>query len=324
LTKKLPPHEPAEMKGQAWAEVRVDQGAVCVFLYDEKGESRFKTKEGDPLPMIIQKSDGAFLYATTDLAAIRYRLTELAFHTGVGAQRIIYVTDARQKLHFQMFFATARAAGWVPPDAKIEHVTFGAVLGDDRRPLRTREGGTIKLRDLLDEAEKRALGRRLVDQRRRKKHHRPARRHRRREICGPPRRPRERLRLQLGQDARHAGQYGAVHDVRLRPHSLHLSQSRRAVRAAGRVRTNGAGGARRPDGAGARPAAGPAARDDRHGRRRPRTAHASDFMRFYEACPVLQATDEPTRLGRMRLCDLAARTLRLGLSLLGIEALERM
>jgi arginyl-tRNA synthetase len=109
----------------------------------------FKDKEGRPLPVIIQKSDGAYLYATTDLAAIRYRVNELK------ADRIIYVTDARQQLHFEMVFAVARMAGWVK-NAELVHVTFGSVLGENGKPLKTREGENVKLKELLDEAIQRA------------------------------------------------------------------------------------------------------------------------------------------------------------------------
>lgn len=122
----------------------VSDGAVCVF------PPGFKNKDGQPLPMIIQKSDGAYLYATTDLAALRYRLLELQ------ADRVIYVTDARQALHFQMVFATAQLAGWVRQGVALEHVTFGTMLGEDNKPFKTRTGGTVKLQELLDEAIARA------------------------------------------------------------------------------------------------------------------------------------------------------------------------
>ncbi len=124
-------------------------GAVCVF------PEGFANKEGKPLPFIIQKSDGAYLYATTDLAALRYRVRQLA------ADRIIYVTDARQSLHFRMLFAVADAAGWTRKNGRkvvLEHVTFGSVLGEDGRPLKTRSGENVKLKDLLDEAIERARG----------------------------------------------------------------------------------------------------------------------------------------------------------------------
>ena len=102
------------------------------------------------MPFIIQKSDGAYLYATTDLAAIRYRVDEL------GAKKIVYVTDARQKLHFEMLFAVAKMAKWVSDDVELSHVMFGSVQGEDGKPLKTRSGENIKLKDLLDEAVKRA------------------------------------------------------------------------------------------------------------------------------------------------------------------------
>jgi len=119
-------------------------GAICVF------PEGFKNKEGEPLPFIIQKSDGAYLYATTDLAALSYRIKELK------AEQIVYVTDARQKLHFDMLFAVGRMAGWVGDDIELSHVTFGSVLGENAKPLKTREGENVKLKDLLDEAVVRA------------------------------------------------------------------------------------------------------------------------------------------------------------------------
>ncbi|MBN2211356.1 MAG: arginine--tRNA ligase [Sedimentisphaerales bacterium] len=119
-------------------------GAQCVFL------EGFKNKDGESLPMIVQKSDGAYLYATTDLAAIRYRIDEL------HAKRVIYVTDLRQKLHFQMLFACVRQAGWAGEDVTLDHVPFGTVLGEDNKPFKTRSGENVKLKDLLDEAVTRA------------------------------------------------------------------------------------------------------------------------------------------------------------------------
>ncbi len=119
-------------------------GAICVF------PEGFKNKEGDPLPFIICKSDGAYLYATTDLAALRYRVDELK------ADAIVYVTDSRQKLHFEMLFAVAKMAGWARDDLELSHVMFGSVLGEDGAPLKTRSGENVKLKELLDEAVERA------------------------------------------------------------------------------------------------------------------------------------------------------------------------
>ena len=135
--KDMLPDVVAELKKESIA-VESD-GAICVF------PEGFKNKEGEPLPFIIQKSDGAYLYATTDLAALRYRVDKLK------ADKIIYVTDARQSLHFQMLFKVADMAGWAKPDTLI-HVAFGSVLGENGRPLKTREGENVKLRDLLTEA----------------------------------------------------------------------------------------------------------------------------------------------------------------------------
>ncbi len=113
-------------------------GAQCVFM------------EGSEVPLIIQKRDGGFLYATTDLAAIRYRVQEL------GAKRISYVVDARQAGHFKQVFDAAKRAGFVGEDVLMEHVSFGMMLDKSGRPFKTRDGGTVKLIDLLDEAVVRA------------------------------------------------------------------------------------------------------------------------------------------------------------------------
>ena len=121
-----------------------DNGAQCVFL-DE-----FKNAEGNPLPVIVQKAGGGYLYATTDLAAMRYRSQQLK------ADRALYFVDQRQALHFQMAFAVARRAGFVHEGMELEHMGFGTMNGADGRPFKTRDGGTVKLVDLLDEAEQRA------------------------------------------------------------------------------------------------------------------------------------------------------------------------
>ena len=139
----------------------VDDGARCVFLEGVSG------KDGKPLPVIVQKSDGGFNYATTDLAAIRYRFG--AAPDGDAARRVIYVTDAGQANHFAGVFQVARRAGWIPEGARLEHVPFGLVQGDNGKKLKTRAGDTVRLRDLLDEAVERAeadLRRRLQEEER--------------------------------------------------------------------------------------------------------------------------------------------------------------
>ncbi len=117
-----------------------DAGAKCVFL------EGFTNKAGEPLPLIVQKSDGGYNYAATDLAAIRYRIQQ------DGVERIIYVTDAGQANHFAQVFQVARRAGWLTDEVKVVHVPFGLVQGEDGKKLKTRSGETVRLRDLLDEA----------------------------------------------------------------------------------------------------------------------------------------------------------------------------
>ncbi|MFF9652516.1 arginine--tRNA ligase [Streptomyces sp. NPDC014622] len=120
------------------------EGALCVFFDDVKGT------DGEPVPLIVQKSNGGFGYAATDLSAIRDRVQNLK------ASTLLYVVDARQALHFKMVFETARRAGWLNEDVQAVHLAFGTVLGKDGKPFKTREGETVRLADLLDEAIDRA------------------------------------------------------------------------------------------------------------------------------------------------------------------------
>lgn len=119
------------------------EGATAVFL------DGYTNRDGSPLPMLVRKSDGGFNYATTDMAAIRHR-TEL--DDGEKADRVLYVTDAGQSQHFEMVFAAAKKASIVPDNASLEHVPFGLVQGEDGKKFATRSGDTVKLKDLLDEA----------------------------------------------------------------------------------------------------------------------------------------------------------------------------
>ena len=121
-----------------------DQGAQVVFLEE------LADKEGNPSPVIIQKQGGGFLYATTDLAALRYRANTLK------ADRALYFIDARQSLHMQQVFTLARKAGFVNEHISLEHHAFGTMMGSDGKPFKTRSGGTVKLADLLEEAVERA------------------------------------------------------------------------------------------------------------------------------------------------------------------------
>jgi arginyl-tRNA synthetase len=338
LRAKFPPRTAAVPSSGPYAEVRDDQGAVCLFLCNADGSPMFRNPDGAPLPMIIQKSDGAYLYATTDLAAMRYRTQELR------ARRVIYVVGSPTKLHLEMLFAAARRAGWAGPDVALEHVSFGQVLGADRKLLRTRTGGAVKLKDLLDEAERRAgdlLDQKLAeaDDADRSTLTDAERRHiAARVAIGAVKyfdlaRDRnsdyvfdwdEMLALQ-GNTApymlyayarirsiyrRVAERLGSpdVYDPSVRIALIEPAERALALRL---LRFHDALAAVAAD----------------------LTPHllctylydlAADFMRFYESCPVLAAVDEATRLSRLRLCDLTARTLRLGLRLLGIETIERM
>ncbi len=121
-----------------------DQGAKVIFI------DALANKKGEPSAMIIRKSDGGFLYATTDLAALQYRSKDLK------ANRILYFIDARQSLHMQQVFHAGRLAELVPPDVSLEHHAFGTMMGQDGKPFKTRTGGTIKLARLIDEAIARA------------------------------------------------------------------------------------------------------------------------------------------------------------------------
>ncbi|MER8089689.1 arginine--tRNA ligase [Streptomyces sp. NPDC058316] len=120
------------------------EGALCVFFDDVKGP------DGNPVPLIVKKSNGGYGYAATDLSAIRDRVQNLKANT------LVYVVDARQALHFKMVFGTARRAGWLNEDVKAVQLAFGTVLGKDGKPFKTREGETVRLADLLDEAIDRA------------------------------------------------------------------------------------------------------------------------------------------------------------------------
>jgi len=295
------------------------QGAQCVFL------EKFKNKEGEPLPVIVQKSDGGYLYATTDLAAIRYRVREL------HADRILYVTDSRQALHFEQVFAVARAAGFAPEGVSLEHVAFGTMLGADGRPFKTREGGTVKLMDLLDEAEKRATE--LIDQ----------------SDSDLPDADRKNVARAVGigavkyADLSHnrTSDYVFSWDKMLSlegntaPYMQYAYARVRSIFRRGQINGHEGGPAEVV-------ISEPAERtlalklaqfsESVQAVAQDCLPHllcnylydlATAFMGFYESCPVLKA-DPPVRASREGLCDLTARTIRSGLGLLGIETIEQM
>jgi arginyl-tRNA synthetase len=320
----------------------VDDGAGCVFLEGVSG------KDGAPLPLIVQKSDGGFNYATTDLAAIRYRLATPP--SGDGARRLIYVTDAGQSAHFAAVFQVARRAGWIGEGVRVEHVPFGLVQGDDGKKLKTRAGDTVRLRDLLDEAVERAeadLRRRLAEEGR----------------------PEEESFIQhvATTVGLAAVKYADLSTNRITNYQfsfdrmLALSGNTAPyllyalVRIAGIARRGAAQGEGLGDGLAAGLAGGGAtAYPDPLAFTEPQEwalarellkfdaviAEVEEellpnrlcsylfelsqvFNRFYDQVPVLRA-EEPARGSRLALCRLCADTLGLGLGLLGIETLERM
>ncbi|MDX3215280.1 arginine--tRNA ligase [Streptomyces sp. ME02-6991-2B] len=294
-------------------------GALCVFFDDIKG------KDGEPVPLIVQKADGGFGYAATDLSAIRDRTADL------HADTLLYVVDFRQALHFKMVFETARRAGWLTDEVKALHIPFGALLGKDGKPYKTRSGESFRLVDLLDEAVERAASvireksSELTDE----------------EVAD---RAKEvgigaikyaDLSTSLGRDY--------VFDLD-RMVSLNGDTSVYLQYAYARIQSilRKAGDAK--------PAAhpelplAPAERalglllDDfaetlaavsetyePHKLASYLYALASAFTTFYDQCPVVKPEPAPdVKENRLFLCDLTARTLRQGMSLLGIRTPERL
>jgi arginyl-tRNA synthetase len=294
-----------------------DQGAQVVFL-DE-----FTDREGKAQPVIVQKSGGGYLYATSDLAALDYRCRVL------GAERILYFIDARQSLHMQQVFAVGRKAGFAGPGVSLEHHAFGTMMGADGKPFRTRAGGTVKLADLLDEAVARAA--RLVAEKD------P-------DLSGAER---DAVARKVGIGA---VKYADLSKVRTTDYVFSwdamLSFDGNTApylqyaytRISGILRRAGAAtGAAELD-LGTPQEKALALHLLRFGElleQVARDAHphllcaylydlASLYMGFYEACPVLKADSDALRASRLRLCDSVARTLETGLGLLGIEVMERM
>jgi arginyl-tRNA synthetase len=315
-------------------------GALCAF------PAGFTGREGRPLPLIIRKSDGGYNYATTDLAAVRYRVDKLS------ADRAVYVVGSEQALHFQMVFAVAREAGWIPEGARFEHAQIGMVLGQDGNRLRTREGETPKLGDLLQEGVDRARG--ILD-----------------ELDAASRFGPDELDAVAEAVGIGAVKYADLSTARESPYlfdwdrmiSFRGNTGPYLQYATARIRSifrraggTGAGGA----GAGGTGAAGGASADAAArqagvavtaGPERAlalrllsfgamvtqlgETAEphrlcgylfdvASLFTTFYEECPVLKAEPESLRVSRLALCALTLDVLTKGLDLLGVPVPERM
>ncbi|MCO5974691.1 arginine--tRNA ligase [Actinoallomurus soli] len=308
-----------ELRDKGVAEI--SEGALCVF------PPGFTGREGDPLPVIIRKSDGGYNYSTSDLATIRYRVDKL------DVDRMIYVVGAQQALHFQMVFAVARMAGWLPESVSAEHAQIGNVLGPDGKIFRTRSGKPVKLTELLDEAVERAGA--AFDEVPHEEEFDEETRRRIVEAVG----------------------IGAVKyaDLSVARGSEYIFDFDRMISfrgntgpylqyAAARIRSIFRKGGLTPE-----EAAGPIVLD--HEAERALALHllgfgtalrqtgettephrlcaylfelASAYTTFYENCPVLRAPDEATKASRLALCALTLRTLSKGLELLGVETPERM
>ncbi len=307
-----------------------DQGAIVVPFPDRER------------PLLIRKSDGGYLYSTTDLAAVRYRVQEL------GSDRVIYVVDARQRDHFKDVFDAARMIGWNRladgTEADIRHVGFGSVLGPDRSPLKTRSGENVTLRSLLDEA----IARGTLEVRKR---------------AEDPNAPTHGLPLRALEDIGRAVGIGAVKYADLsndlvRDYIFHLDRmiafegntgpymqyaharicSIFAKAGIALDRSDAARGALmilepaerrlalmllRYGGTGG--VVADVARSLEPHRLCTYLFELADaFSTFYQECPVLKADDEAVRASRLRLCNLTRRVLADGLGLLGIEAPQRM
>ncbi|MEY9876948.1 arginyl-tRNA synthetase [Streptacidiphilus sp. MAP12-33] len=284
------------------------QGALCVFRDDDAGA-----------PLIVRKGDGGYGYAVTDLAAVRQRVGTL------GARRLLYLVDARQARHFAQVFDAARRAGWLPQEVTARHLPFGMVLGADGRPFRTRSGETVRLQELLDQATGKAT-----------------------EIVAAknPGLTGEALRTRARQVGIGALKYADLSNNRIKDYvfdpdrMLSLTgdtatylqyahaRMRSVLRKAGEAGAVFEGALLEPaeralglllDEFGAAVAA-VAETCEPHRLCAYLHALATAFSAFWEHCPVLKAEDERVRRNRLLLCALSARTLELGMSLLGIEA----
>ena len=297
----------------------VDDGALCVF------PPGFKGRDGEPLPMLVRKSDGGFGYDATDLAALRFRVADL------DGDRVVYVVDARQSQHFAMVFAVAQMAGWLGEGTRAEHVSFGTILGEDGRPFKTRSGDTVRLVELLEEAQTRAAA--VVEERS--------------ELSAEERTAVARavgvgavkyadLSNDRVKDYVFAWDRMLAMDGNTAPylqyaHARIQSIFRRAEVDPSAVTFDASSVEHPAERALALQLLSlPAVVDAVAETLQPHrlctylfeTAQA--FTTFYEQCPVLRADTEQQRTNRLGLCHLTARVLSLGLGLLGIDAPERM
>ncbi|EGT0661906.1 arginine--tRNA ligase [Citrobacter werkmanii] len=296
------------------------EGATVVFL-DE-----YKNKEGEPMGVIIQKKDGGYLYTTTDIACAKYRYETL------HADRVIYYIDSRQHQHLMQAWTIVRKAGYVPDSVPLEHHMFGMMLGKDGKPFKTRAGGTVKLADLLDEALERA--RRLVAEKN-------------------PDMPADELEKLANAVGIGAVKYADLSKNRTTDYIFDwdnmLAFEGNTAPYMQYAYTRVLSVFRKADiDESALANAQVIIREDREAQLAARllqfeetltvvaregTPHvmcaylydvAGLFSGFYEHCPILSAENEEIRNSRLKLAQLTAKTLKLGLDTLGIETVERM
>jgi arginyl-tRNA synthetase len=301
-----------------------DAGAKCVFL------EGFTNKDGKPLPLIVQKSDGGYNYATTDLAALRYRIEQ------DKADRIIYVTDAGQANHFAQVFQVARRAGWLIKEIEVVHIPFGLVQGEDGKKLKTRSGETVRLRDLLDEAIARAradLEARLQAEGREETEEFKAHVA---QVIGLS--AVKYADLSQNRNSNYIFSFDKMLSLQgnTAPYLLYAYARIQSISRKGEIdfqrleanakillqqETELALGKHLLQ---LSEVLTDVERDLLPNRLCQYLYELSQkFNQFFEQCPVLWS-EEPVRTSRLVLCDLTARTLKLGLSLLGIGVLERM
>ena len=298
--------------------VTESEGAKVAFLEE------LADKNGDPSPVIVQKTGGGFLYATTDLAALEYRSKTLQ------AQRILYFIDARQSLHMQQVFCLARKAGMVDSGIRLEHHPFGTMMGKDGKPFKTRTGGTVKLAALLEEAVERAAA--LLKQRESDLSEAEQLDVARKVGVGAVKyadlsktRTNDYIfdwdsMLSFEGNTAPYLQYAytRIRSVFRKADSYDASAEIVITEAAERdlaLQLNSFAAAVSQVAEGAYP----------HSLCSYLYDTASAYMSFYENCPVLKDGVSPeTRASRLRLCDLTAQVLQRGLAILGIDVMEKM
>jgi arginyl-tRNA synthetase len=299
---------------------RVSDGAVCIFT------------PGQEAPLVIRKQDGAFLYGTTDLATIQYRVETWQ------PDAILYVVDHRQSLHFEQLFAAARLWGY--NDLELEHISFGTVLGEDGRPFKTRSGDTVGLGGLLDEAISKALEvlNRPGDPRSASPDVPPERRQQIAEVVGIGALKYADLSQNRTSDYTFSYEKMLAMNGNTATYMQYAYARVLSIFAKGQVNVaalRASGGSIDLEHPYERALAVAIVRfsealEQTVEEYRPSflTSYlfelANRYSSFFEECPVLKAPSDASRTSRLLLCDLTARTLRQGLELLGIQVVEQM